>query len=538
MLVRPMSCPSAFVGVPSPSRLRRFRFRQVAVRHAQRQSLEVKALLAVSPDSVVESRVCSPPLDRETLLKLCPRLRLGHRIFLALAELIPSGGEFLRDFDTGDSLVGVGVSGHADTIHYNGNDNDEYDGSVGNGIFGHLAPVWQDNFVELVEQQTLCELADITDDHGNEHDDNDGIDAGESPDDVGVSGHPAKNWQNNFVELVEHQTVSELADIIDNNSNDNDDNDGSVDNYIFGHLAPMWQNNFVEPVEQQTLCELADIIDDHGNADDDNDGSVGHDIEALVEELAVHHYVDFDAPCSDLVVEEVDDALVDELAVHRQADIDAPCVNLLVGVGNTADLEDVCEVGGTAALENTIPGLDLDPANVFVEASLVAACDCSVCTVLTVWGFPSFRNMFDGGDPFPVCGCGICCCVRKFSGRIFKTIDSMSDYDTRGCGDLFRGEFISVVCLAIGEGVALCANKHLWDLLSQDCIVEGFAGTFASNMARLSEILRVAPHAQRPGLFTNSVKHLADSSTGLLQKVWDLGLLAESLGSGSVGKKL
>jgi len=219
----------------------------------------------------------------------------------------------------------------------------------------------------------------------------------------------------------------------------------------------------------------------------------------------------------------------------------------VVGIGSTVILEDLCEVGGTAALEIISSGVgsavvdhfcDDSPANVFVEASLVAACDCSVCTVLTVWGFPSFRNMFDGGDPFPVCGCGICCCVRKFSGRIFKTIDSMSDYDTRGCGDLFRGEFISVVCLAIGEGVALCANKHLWDLLSQDCIVEGFAGTFASNMARLSEILRVAPHAQRPGLFTNSVKHLADSSTGLLQKVWDLGLLAESLGSGSVGKKL
>ena len=110
------------------------------------------------------------------------------------------------------------------------------------------------------------------------------------------------------------------------------------------------------------------------------------------------------------------------------------------------------------------------------EAPRVAACDCSVCTVLTVWGFPSFENMFFGGDPFPVWGCGLCPCVRKFSGRICRTIDSMHNDDARGCGDLFGGEFIYAVCLAVGEGVALCANKQFWDLLSHDGLVENLAG--------------------------------------------------------------
>jgi hypothetical protein len=167
-------------------------------------------------------------------------------------------------------------------------------------------------------------------------------------------------------------------------------------------------------------------------------------------------------------------------------------------------------------------------ANELDEASRVAACDCSVCTVLTVWGFPSFENMFYGGDPFPVCGCGLCSCVRNFTGRISRTIDSMQNDDARGCGDLFRGEYISAVGLALGEGVALCANRQFWDLLSHDGLVEILAGLFASNMENLSDILRVAPLAQRPGLFTNSVKHMADFTTGALQQVWDQAVRAGS----------
>ena len=129
--------------------------------------------------------------------------------------------------------------------------------------------------------------------------------------------------------------------------------------------------------------------------------------------------------------------------------------------------------------------------------------------------------MFFGGDPFPVCGCGLCSCVRKLAGRISRTIDSLQNDDARSCGDLFRGEFISAVCLAIGEGVALCSNKQFGDLLSHDGLVENLSGFFARSMENLSDILRVAPLARRPGLFTNSVKHMADFTTGVLQQVWD-----------------
>ena len=82
--------------------------------------------------------------DRETLVKLCPRFGLGHRIVLALDDLIPYSGETLRVFDVGDS-----------------------------------------------------------------------------PDDVGVSGHPAKNGQKNFVELVEHQTVK-TSTAVENDASDSD----------------------------------------------------------------------------------------------------------------------------------------------------------------------------------------------------------------------------------------------------------------------------------------------------------------------------
>ena len=138
-----MSRPLAHVGVPSPSCRRRLRCRQVAIRHAQRQSVQVLAILAVCPDTGIDDYAGPSPLHRETLLHLCPRLRLGHRIILALEELIPSttqadclyfNGSDNDDFDdSGD----VGVSGFADCIYFNGHDNEVEGGDV-NGTFGNL----------------------------------------------------------------------------------------------------------------------------------------------------------------------------------------------------------------------------------------------------------------------------------------------------------------------------------------------------------------------------------------------------------------
>ena len=96
-----------------------------------------------------------------------------------------------------------------------------------NGIFGHLAPMGQDNFVELVEQQALGKLADLTDDHGFDY----------------------------------HNSYDIDDNLNDNDDNDSDDYDGSVDNGFFGLVAPMGQDNFVELAD---LSRLADMSGDFG----------------------------------------------------------------------------------------------------------------------------------------------------------------------------------------------------------------------------------------------------------------------------------
>jgi hypothetical protein len=118
--------------------------------------------------------------------------------------------------------------------------------------------MWQDNFVELVEQQTLCELADFTDDHGNENDDNVSVDAGESLDDVGVSGHPAKILQDNFMELVEHHTVSEPAYIIDFNHEQPQEHQLSSNSVVIvAQLAAMMQSQSVLMLSQFNILSTS-----------------------------------------------------------------------------------------------------------------------------------------------------------------------------------------------------------------------------------------------------------------------------------------
>jgi len=112
-------------------------------------------------------------------------------------------------------------------FYFNGNDNNVFDCSGDNGTFGHLAPVGQNNFVELVEHQALNQLADMTYGHDSDlHNSNDNDDY-----------------------------------LNDNDDIDNDDFDGSIDNGIFGLLAPMGQNNLVELAD---LSKLADLTGDFG----------------------------------------------------------------------------------------------------------------------------------------------------------------------------------------------------------------------------------------------------------------------------------
>jgi hypothetical protein len=480
---------------------------------------------------------------------------------LALAELIPTDGEVL-------------CSGHADCSVFYGYDNYDFDGSGDSGNFGHLAPMGQDNFVELVEQQSLSKLAVMTDDHGFEHhnnydnDDGNDNDDFESSGDYGIFGHLAPVGADlgqdvvvsleNFADLGQDVVVSlenfEVKDGVRERLSDIPDYDSepvteeladlrqdvvvSLENSVATLIGDRFARQFQNDARQDGVLvdsepeteELADLGQDVV-VSLENFADLGQDVVLSLENSGSGSCGDLAPPVLDQLQQQSSEADVSAGTCLHENDGFGSCGDLASPVldQQQPDTEDA-DLGRdvVVSLENFADlGQDV-VVSLENPVAVLIGCDCSVCTVLTVWGFPSSENMFYGGDPFPVCGCGLCSCVRNFTERISRTIDSMQNEDARGCGDLFRGEYISAVGLAVGEGVALCANRHFWDLLSHDGLIEILAGFFARNMANLSDILRVAPLAQRPGLFTNSVKHMADFTTGALQQVWDQAVRAGS----------